>query len=251
MENLRRQLKQLKAKAARLEAGTAAPALTEHEQRQSWLVRTGRRHAERTPPDAKHARSLIGLFRLQGYLATMSADELIERIIGWQPAPEGGRARGTVECEVYRAIYHREAGTEHMIVPRGGWREAFDAGAELRRLHGAIPPQTFAGWVFERISRMERGATEEELERFDRGCCEPHGITPELERCAVGPDHDSITQEEEEARWRIDEHMTPLIQGDWGWQVEQHLERLFEESDKSQEKESREESTLGGYSRDE
>jgi hypothetical protein len=229
MENLRRQLKQLKAKAARLEAGTAAPALTEHERRQRWVEDCKRRHAERMPPDAKRARSLIALLRLQSYLATMSADELTERILDWQPVPEGGRARGTVECEVYRAIYHREEGTEHMVLPEG-WREAFDAGAEMRRLHGAIPPQTFAGWVFERISRMERGATEEELERFDRGHCEPHGITPALEERAVGPDHDSITKEE--ARWRVAESMAPLGQGDWGWQVETHLERLFEESNK-------------------
>jgi hypothetical protein len=65
------------------------------------------------------------------------------------------------------------------------------------------------------------------LERFDWGRCEPQGITLALEQRAAGPDQDLIT--EEEARWRVDEHMVPLMQGDWGWEVEKHLDRLFEE----------------------
>ena len=48
-----------------------------------------------------------------------------------------------------------------------------------------------------------------------------------LEQRAAGPDQDLIT--EEEACWRVDEHMVPLMQGDWGWEVEKHLDRLFEE----------------------
>jgi hypothetical protein len=65
------------------------------------------------------------------------------------------------------------------------------------------------------------------LERFDWGRCEPYGITLALEQRAAGPDQDLIT--EEEARWRVDEQMVPLMQGDWGWEVEKHLDRLFEE----------------------
>jgi hypothetical protein len=48
-----------------------------------------------------------------------------------------------------------------------------------------------------------------------------------LEQRAAGPDQDLIT--EEEARWRVDEQMVPLMQGNWGWEVEKHLDRLFEE----------------------
>jgi hypothetical protein len=36
-----------------------------------------------------------------------------------------------------------------------------------------------------------------------------------LEQRAAGPDLDLIT--EEEAGWRVDEHLVPLMQGDWGW----------------------------------
>jgi hypothetical protein len=71
------------------------------------------------------------------------------------------------------------------------------------------------------------------LKRFDSGHCEPQDITLALEQRAAGPDQDLIT--EEEACWRVDEHMVPLMQGDWGWEVEKHLDRLFEERDKSKE----------------
>ena len=62
---------------------------------------------------------------------------------------------------------------------------------------------------------------------FDWGRCEPYGITLALKQRAAGPDLDLIT--EEEASWRVAEHMVPLMQGDWGWEVEKHLDRLFEE----------------------
>jgi len=48
-----------------------------------------------------------------------------------------------------------------------------------------------------------------------------------LKQRAASPDLDLIT--EEEASWRVDEHMLPLMQGDWGWELEKHLDRLFEE----------------------
>ena len=56
-----------------------------------------------------------------------------------------------------------------------------------------------------------------------------------LKQRAASPDLDLIT--EEEASWRVDEHMVPLMQGgDWGWEVEKHLDRLFEERDNSKER---------------
>ena len=53
------------------------------------------------------------------------------------------------------------------------WGAIFEGGAELRRLYGAIAPETFAEWVFQRIDLKERGATEEELHLFDRVSSSP------------------------------------------------------------------------------
>ena len=55
-----------------------------------------------------------------------------------------------------------------------------------------------------------------------------------LKQRAAGHDLELIT--EEEASWCVDEHMVPLMQGDWGWEVEKHLDRLFEERDNSKER---------------
>jgi len=50
-----------------------------------------------------------------------------------------------------------------------------------------------------------------------------------VEQRAAGSDLFEIT--EEEASWRVSEHTVPLMQGDWGWELEKRLqeERLFEE----------------------
>jgi hypothetical protein len=169
-----------------------------------------------------------------GWLHRYSAESLIEAILYGDPlfgppSETTELSRGTVEFVVYGAIHAQEEGMEHMAAELPpAWAEVFEAGAELRRLYGAIAPETFPEWVFRRIDLKERGATEEELQLSDRGKFEPLGITPALERRAAGSDLFEIT--EEEASWRLDEHTVSLMQGDWGWELEKHLqERLFEE----------------------
>jgi hypothetical protein len=207
--------------------------LSEEEQRHAWMVRTKQSLSERMPEAVKEVRArireVLGDDDL-GHRATMSADELIERLLDWQPkTPKAGvlptPPRTTVECEVYRAIYHGESGTEGMIIP-AEWSASFEAGQELRRRYGAVPPQTFALWLYERIKLMRAGGTTDELERLDRSHCDQVGITTTLEDLAAGPDHETIPKEE--AAWRINEHMADLTQSEWAWQWKKHLDRLLD-----------------------
>jgi hypothetical protein len=220
-------------KSKKKRAGASNREIPEHERRLSWEVSSRHRRAEKTPRSAKHARSIIDHRRYIGWLGRYSAESLIDAILYGDPffnppSETTELSRASVEFVVYRAIHAGDEGMEHMAAELPpAWAAAFEAGAEMRRLYGAIAPETFAGWIFRRIDLMKRGAPEEELERFDRGHCEPQGITLALEQRAAGPDQDLIT--EEEARWRVDEHMIHLMQGDWGWEVEKHLDRLFEE----------------------
>ena len=234
-------LEERRRKRSKRKHAGASREIPEHERRLSWEVSSRHRRAEKTPRSAKHARSIIDHRRYVGWLGRYSAESLIDAILYGDPffgppSETTKLSRGSVEFVVYGAIHAQEEGMEHMAAElTPAWAEVFEAGAQLRRLYGAIAPRTFAGWVFRRIDLKERGATQEELQLFDRGKCEPYGITPALERRAAGSDLLEIT--EAEASWRLDEHMAPLMQGDWGWEVEKHLqERLFEE--RQQESES-------------
>src|SRR5215210_9497170 len=80
--------------------------------KENWLARARIERNKMMDEDTRHARSLIRLFRTQNKLSRMSADELIERIVSWQPVPDGGRSRATAEREVALAIYNREEDTE-------------------------------------------------------------------------------------------------------------------------------------------
>jgi hypothetical protein len=226
-------LEERRRKRSKKKHAGASREIPKHDRRLSWEVSSRHRRAEKTPRSAKHARSIIDHRRYVGWLHRYSAESLIDAILYGDPffnppSETTELSRGSVEFVVYRAIHSGEEGMEHMAAELPpAWAATFEAGAEMCRLYGAIAPETFAGWIFQRIDLMERGAPEEELERFDRGHCEPQGITLALEQRAAGPDQDLIT--EEEARWRVDEHMVPLMQGDWGWEVEKHLDRLFEE----------------------
>jgi hypothetical protein len=227
-------LEERRRKRSKKKHAGASREIPEHERRLSWEVRSRHRRAERTPRSAKHAREIIDHRRYVGWLGRYSAESLIDAILFGDPffgppTETTELSRDTVEFVVYGAIHAEEAGMEHMAAElTPAWAEVFEAGAELRRLYGAIPPETFAGSVFRRIDLKQRGATVEALERFDWGQCESYGITPALERRAAGSDLFEITKEE--ASWRVYEHTGPLTRGDWGWEVERHLEKhLFEE----------------------
>lgn len=237
MGNLRakrvQKLEERRRKRSKRKHASASREIPEHERRLRWEVSSTHRRAEKTPRSAKHARSIIDHRRYVGWLHRYSAQSLIDGILYGDPffgppSETTELSRDSVEFVVFGAIYAGEGDMEHMAAElTPAWAELFEAGAQLRGLYGAIAPETFAEWVFQRIDLKERGATEEELQLFDRGKFEPLGITPALERRAAGCDLFEIR--EEEASWRLDEHTVSLMQGDWGWELEKHLEeRLFE-----------------------
>ena len=239
MGNLRlkrvEKLEERRRKRSKKKHASASREIPEHERRLRWEVSSRHRRAEKTPQSAKCARSIIDHRRYVGWLGRYSAQGLIEAILYGDPffgppSETTELSRDTVEFVVYGAIHAGEEGMEHMTAElTPAWAEVFEAGAQLRRRYSSIAPETFAEWVFQRIDLKERGATEEELELFDRGKFEPLGITPAVEQRAAGSDLFEIT--EEEASWRVSEHTVPLMQGDWGWELEKRLqeERLFEE----------------------
>jgi len=158
-----------------------------------------------------------------------NAEALIERIMA-EPHDVSGycqpseiRSRSVVTWEVMRSVWREEEGMEALELP-SEWCEAFEAGAQLRRLFGAIPPETVALWIVERRRQRERGATEEELKQLDTSCLVPHGITEELEERAVGPDADEMP--EAEKKWRISEHVHDVFASSWGFQMHKHASRL-------------------------
>jgi hypothetical protein len=211
----------LRRRLSRLEEDSRwAEVVREREARREWVRSCEDLHAETTPQDALSARAAIRRLRQDGRLQEMDSAELVELI-----ASQGTLSPNIVRLEVMRAIHNREPSMLHMKLP-SEWCEAFEAGAQLRRLSGAMPPETAALCIAERASlgRREGGATEEELKQLDTRYLEPHGITEELEERAVGPDADQIS--EAEKKWRISEHVHAVFISSWGWEVHKHASRL-------------------------
>jgi hypothetical protein len=121
------------------------------------------------------------------------------------------------------AICNRKPGTDHMELP-DEWREAFEAGAELRRRFAAMPPKWVAAWIVERNRRKEAGATEEELKELDDTYRQPYGITAELEELSIGPDRDEL--DEDEKQRRIGEYVHDVLSSPWGFEMAEHARKL-------------------------
>jgi hypothetical protein len=191
--------------------------------KENWLARARMNRNRAMDEDTRHARSLIRLFRTQDRLSWMSAEELIERIVSWQPVPDGGRPRPTVEREVSYAIYNQEEGTENMVCPPE-WREAFAHGDELRERYAAIPDDVLAeGWV--RLREIEDGGGDgEEYAEWRADYEERFGITTELVENAIRLDAEGIT--EENCRWALNEYAADLLYGEKGYRVQRHIWRL-------------------------
>lgn len=192
-------------------------------EKENWLARGRIRRREMVDGDTRHARSLIRLFRAQGRLSQMSADELVERIVSWRPVPEGGRSRFAAEREVAYAIYNQEEDTENMVCPPE-WREAFVAGAELRERYMAIPDEVLAeGWI--RLREIKDGGGDgEEYVEWRNDYQERFGITIELVENALRLDAEGIT--EENSRWALNEYAADVLYGEKGYRVQQHIWRL-------------------------
>ncbi len=197
---------------------------SEEYEKQRWLESARWLRNESMDENTRHARDLIRLFRTQGKLSGMGAEELVERIVSWAPVPPAGRSRTTAEREVALAIYNRDPGTESMACPPG-WREAFVAADELREKHAAIPDEALAeGYVA--LGQIEEG-DEEELREWSVRYEERFGITEELVRRAVGPDVDEIT--EKERRFRLKEYLDDAFYGEKGYRIAWRMDRLTKE----------------------
>jgi hypothetical protein len=130
----------LERRLERLEELANSKRPTEEYEMEHCLLRARIDRNHSMDSGARHARSLIRLFRYQGMLSGMSADELIERIVSWRPVPDGGWLRSTAEREVAPAIYNQEPGRENMACP-SRWCESLLAGVELCAKVAAIPDQ--------------------------------------------------------------------------------------------------------------
>jgi hypothetical protein len=201
---------------------------SEEERFTDWQADAAITRRDATPKCAFHARSMIRWLAMIGKLPA-NAEALIERIMaephdvsGYRQPPET-RSRSVVTWEVMRSVWREEEGMEPVELS-SEWYEAFEAGEELRRLFGAIPPETVALWIVERRRQRERGATDEELKHLDASCLVPHGITEELEERAVGPDADEVSDAEK--KWRISEHVHDVFASSWGFQMHKHASRL-------------------------
>lgn len=189
---------------------TFTSAAAEEHEKQVWLARARICRNEAKPRDVRRARDLIGLFRTQGILSEMSAEELVDRIVSWRPMPEGGCSRTTVEREVALATYGQESGTGNMVCPTA-WRESFVAGDELRERYSRVPNEMLAS---------------AEL----RWAPESFGITEKLLKRAVGPDVGEI--DEEEVLWRLREYLAEEGFGQRGYEIEQHARQVENEREK-------------------
>ncbi len=217
----------LKRRLERLEeeAGfTQDEADQEQEEKERWLARARlKRRDELSEPDADRTRSLIALFRTQNILEEMDEEELIERCLTWQPEPEKGRHRSTIEREVYLAIYRGEQGTGHMKCSEE-WRKAFDAGDALLRQYEAIPDEVLASGYVE-LGNLSN-ENEEEYSRWKELYYDDYGFTEALVEVACGPDAAEVSEDENQRR--LEEHTASALYGEKGYRIRRLMERLTE-----------------------
>ncbi len=220
----------------RLEArGEGPPQRSEAERRSYWEARAKITRNEQTPPDVKHARSMIALFRIQGSLAGESADRLLERIASYPREPgtpagdakAEGRSRSMIEAELWRAVRAGEPDLAHLAaeVPPE-WAAALEASETLAERFLSMPPEVVAKWAVESAAMLERGEPKEAIEEHARSYEERHGITQERLTAALGPDADVLT--DEECHWMIRAPLGDALTGSWGWAIAQAVRRIEE-----------------------
>jgi hypothetical protein len=181
----------------------------EAQRKREWLAGASvRRHRDQNH-DEWRARDLIRLLRYQGRLPP-DADGLRARLLAWTPALDP-RA---VERATAQAIYDREAGLEGMECDPA-WFEAFEARAELVKLHAAVPVEVLARWSVE-------GATDGHEDCDDE--VELYGLSDALYLRAVGPDAGELAHDELMRRLRqiLDED----TYGTRAYLVAQHIQKL-------------------------
>lgn len=158
----------------------------------------------------RHAADLVRLLRTQGRLGD-TTDELRARMLAWGSSPPD---LGEVEMELARTIYLREPATENMQCPPA-WRDAFEAGDELRAAYADVPDGTLARWYAERLEAEAEERDEVSQETADEAA--GYGITDALMWRAIGPDAGEILDELRGVRLR--DVLADVYYGERGYEV--------------------------------
>jgi hypothetical protein len=141
-------------------------------------------------------------------LEYLSYEEAVEAVFELTRSRTPEAPRELIEREVALAIYRREAGTENMVCPPA-WRESFVAGDEIRERFMGIPDE-------EHVDVMKGVKTLDSVR-------EEHGISEELVKRAVGPDHDEIEKavghDQDEPKRRIVEYLSEPFYGETAYRV--------------------------------
>jgi hypothetical protein len=206
---------------------------SEAERYRDWRARQLISRNELTPPDVKHAREMIALFRIQGSLAGESAEQLLERIVSYphdasgSGSKAGGRSLALIEAELWRAVYHGEERLEHMAgeMP-DAWRESLAAGDVWRHRLTGMPVEAVARWVIANRALMERGSTGEEIVALAAKHMGPYGISEGLLERVAGPDRN--VHDGEKAHWMIYAPVADALCSEWAWKVTEQVRKLDE-----------------------
>jgi hypothetical protein len=207
--------------------GAAAAAADEREKDQ-WLARARLRRQEEIDSGTRRCRDLIRLFNTQGILPAMSEDEVTNRILDWRPALRE-LTPAVAKREVFRAVYNRSPGTDHLRCPPE-WAESFEAADQLLQRFMGIPDELLAEGFTELLRIDGEGADEEALRQWSDRYEEPFGITEGLTRRAVGCDVDKIPPEERDRR--LGEILTDFVYGPKGYEVQRRMAQLRKKGQK-------------------
>jgi hypothetical protein len=207
-------------------ARPAAPVLSETERHKRWLWRQRDRRRDATPKSAFHARERLAWLRMVGRVPG-DAEALIEEVMaapdasGYMQPPEE-RSRPVTEAVIFRAIYYREPGLEHLAeqVPEE-WSAAFEAAETLAQRFLSMPPAVVAKWWLEARTLRERGASDAEIAAHAASYERPYGITEELLTTALGPDREIL--DDQERHWIVGESIADAMLGEWGWAIEKQI----------------------------
>jgi hypothetical protein len=221
------------ARVAERRSVAAKRVISEAERHERWLSRQRIRHREATPKAAHHAREYLGWLRMVGRVPG-DAEALIAEIMaapdasGYMQPPEE-RSRPVTEAVIFRAIYDREPGLEHLVeqVPEE-WRAALEASETLRDRFLSMPPQEVARWWVESRTLREKEEPIEAINEHAASYEGRYGITEELLTTALGPDADLLT--DDEGHWMVAETIADALCGEWGWQVHDQIVKQEKQS---------------------
>ena len=212
MGSLKRDLKRLREAARRSghlkDERAARPPMSKERALEEFIkrVRLDWEHAPERDRQFASARSLIRLFRVQGILAGMSTEQLLDRMDSWKPPVD----RTAIRRAVARATYELEEGMEDRVVDPA-WRDSFVAAEELLERIRSLPPRALAQAI---VDETDNGKDAGEFYA-------KHGITDELFNRAVGPDAASLPRQQYKAR--LTQHLVDFLASEECFVLSQEL----------------------------